>query len=223
MYENYPLRRILFQTFKDNDIHTIKASFIAKSFDNITIKMKAARPIQETKNKNDCFQLIVCSPVIQVGAMQIIDQPSKKRILKTIVAKFSRKEKSQSKDYSQQSIEYIQNILHIYILYIYLCYIIYIYINLHDRDNTKQSISFIFIVVTQQKQQKCNKEWWGKNSNDNIDDSNKTNNNNNKIRIIAITVVLVVVIIILLLVIIIIAININNNNNNDNNYYYYNK
>ena len=220
MYENYPLRRILFQTFKDNDIHTIKASFIAKSFDNITIKMEAARPIQETKNKNDCFQLIVCSLVIQVGAMQIIDQPSKKRILKTIVAKFSRKVKTIAS--SRQN---IYRIYYIYILYIYLCYIIYIYINLHDRDNTKQSISFIFIVVTQQKQQKCNNEWWGKNSNDNIDDSNKTNNNNNKIRIIAITVVLVVVIIILLLVIIIIIIiiNINNNNNNHNNYYYYNK
>ena len=219
MYENYPLRRILFQTFKDNDIHTIKASFIAKSFDNITIKMKAARPIQETKNKNDCFQLIVCSPVIQVSAIQIIDQPSKKRILKTIVTKFSRKEKTIAS--SRQN---IYRIYYIYILYIYLCYIIYIYIKLHDRDNTKQSISFIFIVFTQQKQQKCNNEWWGKNSNDNIDDSNKTNNNNNKIRIIAITVVLVVVIIIILLVIIIIIIiNINNDNNNDNNNYYYNK
>ena len=162
MYENYHLRRILFQTFKHNNIHTIKASFIAKSFDKITIKMKAPRPIQETKHKNDCFQLIVCSPVIQVSAMQIIDQPSKKRILKTIVTKFSRKEKSQRKDYnSQQSIEYIQNILYIYYIYIYVILHIYIYIKLHDRDNTNQSKSFIFIVATQQKQQKCSNECWG--------------------------------------------------------------
>ena len=38
-YENYPLRRILFQTFKQ---HSQRKSLIAKSFDEITIKIKAA-------------------------------------------------------------------------------------------------------------------------------------------------------------------------------------
>ena len=51
---NYSLSRILFQTFKK---HSHCKSLIAKTFDEITIKMKATRPIQVTKNKNCWFQL----------------------------------------------------------------------------------------------------------------------------------------------------------------------
>ena len=62
---------------------------------------------------------------LQVNAMQNKDQ--QKRILKTILTDFSRKEKAITR-YTR------------------------IYIKLNGRDNTKQAKSFIFIVVPQQKQ-----------------------------------------------------------------------
>ena len=55
-YVNYSLRRTLFQTFRQ---HSLCKSLIAKTFDGITIKVKAASPIQVTKNKNYCFQLFL--------------------------------------------------------------------------------------------------------------------------------------------------------------------
>ena len=62
---------------------------------------------------------------LQVNVMQNKDQ--QKRILKTILTDFSRKEKAITR-YTR------------------------IYIKLNGRDNTKQAKSFIFIVVPQQKQ-----------------------------------------------------------------------
>ena len=67
-YENYSLRRILFQMFKQNS-HC--KSFIAKAFDGITIKMKAASTIQVKKNKNYYFQFFLnqtCSLILILHA-----------------------------------------------------------------------------------------------------------------------------------------------------------
>ena len=59
-YENYFLKRILFQTFKQ---HSRCKSLIAKTFDEIRIKMKTASPIQVTKKKKNiassCFSIDV--------------------------------------------------------------------------------------------------------------------------------------------------------------------
>ena len=76
----------------------------------------------------------------------------KKRILKTILTDFSRKEKTITR-YTR------------------------INIKLNGGDNTKQAKSFIFIVVPQQKQQKRSSEQRAKKCNNNIDDSNKNNKN----------------------------------------------
>ena len=52
-YENYSLRRMLFQTSKQ---HSVDKSLITKAFDGSRAKMKAASPVQVIKNKKKCFQ-----------------------------------------------------------------------------------------------------------------------------------------------------------------------
>ena len=54
-YENYSLKRMLFQTFKQ---HSYCKNLIVKTFDEITVKMKSASPIQVTKKKY-YFQLFL--------------------------------------------------------------------------------------------------------------------------------------------------------------------
>ena len=53
-YENYSLGHILFQTLTR---HSDDKSFIAKTFGESRVKMKATSPVQEIKNKKKCFQL----------------------------------------------------------------------------------------------------------------------------------------------------------------------
>ena len=53
-YENYSLRRILFQTLKQ---HSDDKSLIAKTFDGSRVKMKAASSVEVIKNKKKCFWL----------------------------------------------------------------------------------------------------------------------------------------------------------------------
>ena len=55
MYENYSLKRMLFQTFKQ---HSHCKNLIVKTFDEITVKMKSASPIQ-VKKKKYYFQLFL--------------------------------------------------------------------------------------------------------------------------------------------------------------------
>ena len=68
-YENYSLRRILFQTLKQ---YLDYRSLIAETSDGNALKMKAVSVIQVMKNKERCFQLcldrrstLVLSPIFE--------------------------------------------------------------------------------------------------------------------------------------------------------------
>ena len=56
MYENYFLRRILFETFQTT--FTLCKILIAKTFDEITIKMKASSPILGNKEQKLLFLVV---------------------------------------------------------------------------------------------------------------------------------------------------------------------